>query len=121
MTYDSKSWSKGMAGFGRGNADITINTEWYTPDIWMRKEFELPDGKLPINPVLHIFYDDIAKVYINGIQVDNNQFDPFQMAYAANDIDPKVFKIGKNVIAIHCHNIEGDQGIDVGIIDVSYD
>jgi hypothetical protein len=122
MTYDSNSWSKGKAGFGAlKTPDITIHTEWTTPDIWMRKEFEIPDGKLPKNPVLHIFYDDIAKVYINGIQVDNNEFDPYQTAYAAHDIDPKLFKVGKNVIAIHCHQIIGGQGIDAGIIDVSYE
>jgi hypothetical protein len=27
----------------------------------------------------------------------------------------------ENVIAIHCYNIEGGQGVDVGIIGVSYD
>jgi len=122
VTYDSNSWSKGKAGFGAGKtSDITIHTEWNTPDIWLRKEFEIPAGKLPKHPVLHIFYDDIAKVYINGIEVDNGQFDPYQTAYAAFDIDSKVFKEGKNSIAIHCHQIGGGQGIDAGIIDVSYD
>ncbi len=122
MAYDSNSWSKGKVGFGgQKPPDLTINTQWTTPDIWIRKEFEIPDGKLPKNPVLYIFYDDIAKVYINGIQVDNNQFDHFLTTYAAHDIDPKLFKAGKNVIAIHCHQIGGDQGIDAGIIDVSYE
>jgi hypothetical protein len=42
MTYHSNSWSKGMAGFGRAEIpDITINREWITPHIWMRKEFEI--------------------------------------------------------------------------------
>ncbi len=31
-----------MAGFGRAEIpDITINREWITPHIWMRKEFEI--------------------------------------------------------------------------------
>ncbi len=66
---------------------------------------------------------DIAKVYINGIQVDNNQFDPYQTKNvpSAHYIDEKLFKAGKNVIAIHCHQIDGDQEIDAGIIDVSYE
>jgi hypothetical protein len=42
MTYHSNSWSKGMAGFGRAEIpDITINTEWITHHIWIRKEFEI--------------------------------------------------------------------------------
>jgi len=123
--YDINSWSKGMAGFGGGKVpEITIHTEWLTPDIWLRKEFEIPDGKLPKHPVLDIFYDDIAKVYLNGVEIDNNQFNPYQTGYAAHDIDPKHFKVGKNVIAIHCHQNDqnGDgQGIDAGIIDISYE
>jgi len=122
MDYDSNSWSKGKAGFGKGvTREVTIRTEWSTPDIWLRKEFEIPAGKLPRHTVLDIFYDDIAKVYINGVQVDNNEFDPNQMAFSAHDIDPKLFKVGKNIIAIHCHQLTGGQGIDAGIIDVNYD
>jgi hypothetical protein len=41
--------------------------------------------------------------------------------YAAHDIDPKYFKVGKNAIAIHCHQINDGQGIDAGIIDISYE
>ncbi len=85
----------------------------------MRKEFEIT-AKLAKNPVLYIFYDESPKIYINGIQIDNKQFDCFQTTYSAHDIDPKLFKEGKNVIAIHCHNIHGGQGTDVAIIDVSY-
>jgi hypothetical protein len=70
---------------------------------------------------LYIFYDESAKVYINGIQIDNKQFDRFQTTYSVHDIDLKLFKEGKNLIAIHCHNIPSGQGIDVAIIDVSYD
>jgi beta-galactosidase len=122
MGYDSNSWSKGKAGFGKGvTGEVTIRTEWSTPDIWLRKEFEIPDGKLPRHPVLDIFYDDIAQVYINGVQVDNSQFDPKQIAFSAHDIYPKLFKVGKNLIAIHCHQLTGGQGIDAGIIDVNYD
>jgi hypothetical protein len=59
--------------------------------------------------------------FSNGIQIDNKQFDRFQTTYSAYDINPKLFKEGKKIIAIHCHNIASGQGIDVAIIDVSYD
>jgi len=120
ISYDSSNWSKGKAGFGAlKTPDITIHTEWTSPDIWLRKEFDIKET--PKHPVLHIFYDDIAKVYINGIQIDNGMFDPYQDSYSAHDIDSKLFKVGKNVIAIHCHQIYGGQGIDAGILDISYD
>jgi phage terminase large subunit-like protein len=74
----------------------------------MRKEFEITAAKLPKNPVLYIFYDESAKVYINGIQIDNKQFDRIQTTYSAYDIDSKLFKEDQNVIAIHRHNIQSD-------------
>jgi hypothetical protein len=41
MGYDSNSWSKDKTGFGKGvTREVTVRTEWSTPDIWLRKEFE---------------------------------------------------------------------------------
>ncbi len=95
MAYHSNSWSKGKARFGaRMPPDLTIHTQWTTNDIQMRKEFEMT-AKLRKNPVLYIFYDESAKVYINDIQIDNKQFNRFQTTYSAHDIDPKLFKEGK--------------------------
>ena len=97
---------------------MTVRTQWKTPDIWLRKEFEISDKKLPKHPILHIFYDDIAQVYINGVKLDN-VFDPFQTSYSAHDIDHKLFKSGKNLIAIHCHHLKAKQGIDAGIYETN--
>ena len=111
---------KGKSGFGIKTQDLTVRTEWKTSDIWLRKEFEISDKNLPKNPILHIFYDDMAEVYINGHRIDNNEFNPFQTSYAAYDIDTKLFKSGNNIIAIHCNNKIGGQGIDAGIYDIKY-
>lgn len=123
-TYDDSQWSKGMSGFGCHEPKvpaIRIHTEWKTPDIWLRKKFVIPAGKLPKHPVIHVFNDDAAQVYINGVKVDNGMFDPYQVRYAAFDVDPNVFKEGENSIAVHCNQLWGGQGIDVGILDVCYD
>lgn len=122
LEYDDSGWSKGNAGFGTsGTPKITIHTTWNTSEIWLRKKFDIAEGKLPKHPVLHIFYDDIAHVYINEMQVDNHKFDPYQVAYSAWDFDPKALKVGQNVIAIHTIQKDGGQGIDCGILDVCYD
>ncbi len=49
----------------------------------MRKAFEIT-AKLANNAVLYIFYDESAKVYINGIQIDNKQFDRIQTTLTRN-------------------------------------
>ncbi len=122
FNFDDSHWSKGMSGFGtKGTPDIRINTEWNTTDIWLRKKFVIETGKLPKHVVLHLFYDDIAQVFINGIKVDNGLFDPFISRYAAFDVDPHAFKVGDNVIAVHCHQLIGSQGIDVGVLEICYD
>ena len=120
INYNPSNWSKGKAGFGTVNTmDLTVRTEWKTPDIWIRKEFDIPEHKIPKHPVLFIFYDDIAHVFINGKKLDN-VFDPYQTSYSAHDIDPKLLKPGKNTIAIHCHQLWGGQGIDAGIYETKY-
>ena len=111
---------KGKSGFGtKPTQDLTVRTEWKTPDIWLRKVFDISKAKLPKHPVLHIFYDDIAHVYINGKKLDN-VFDPYQTSYSAHDIDSKLFKSGQNIIAIQCHQSWGGQGLDVGIYETKH-
>lgn len=120
IDYKCDNWLKGKAGFGtHGTQDLTVRTEWKTNDIWLRKEFSIVETNFPKHPVLHIFYDDTALVYINGQKV-NAKFDPYQTSYSAHDLQTNQLKSGKNVIAIHVHQLWGGQGIDVGIYDTEY-
>ncbi len=56
--FDDTAWSSGPAGFGTaGTPGAVVRTEWKTPQIWLRREFTLPDAPLK-SPALLIHYDD---------------------------------------------------------------
>jgi hypothetical protein len=66
---------------------------------------------------LQLFHDEDAEIYLNGVLAvklsgfitDYNDVAISKMARAA--LHP-----GRNIIAVHCHQTSGGQGIDVGII-----
>ncbi|MCL5097788.1 MAG: DUF4965 domain-containing protein, partial [Candidatus Omnitrophica bacterium] len=65
--FDDSSWQEGPAGFGtRGTPGAIIGTEWDTTDIWLRREFSLPDRSLN-DPHLVVHYDEAPEIYFNGV------------------------------------------------------
>lgn len=117
--YDDSSWKTGVGGFGtKGTPGSTIGTEWRSEDIWLRREFDLPNGdhsKLQ----LYIYYDDDAEVFVNRVPVAS--FVGFSANYLTQAIPEKALatmKEGKNVIAIHCHQGSGGQFVDAGFVTV---
>lgn len=118
IAFDDSSWSQGTAGFGvEGTPGAIIRTIWNTSDIWIRRQFELPEGRL-VNPKLRIHYDEDAEVYINGVLAA--QTSGYATSYEDFDMTPealKALKPGVNTFAVHCHQTVGGQYIDVGIIE----
>ena len=114
--FRTAGWKEGVAGFGSsGTPGIVLNSEWKTSDIWMRRQFTLaPDDLSGIK--LQIFHDEDVEVYLNGVLAvklpgyitDYDEFDISSEAAAA-------LKPGENIIAVHCHQTIGGQGIDVGV------
>src|SRR5262249_49528042 len=41
--FDDKAWKQGIGGFGSGGG-YAVRTEWKTADIWLRREFTMPEG-----------------------------------------------------------------------------
>jgi hypothetical protein len=117
--FDAKDWEEGPAGFGtKGTPGAVIRTEWKTDDIWIRREFTLPDEKFAdLSLLLH--HDDDAEVYVNGVLAFKapgwvTDYEVVDMLPAAKT----ALKPGKNILAVHCHQVKGGQYIDVGIVDV---
>ena len=66
---------------------------------------------------LQIFHDEAAEVYLNGVLA--SKLDGFITDYDEVDISKEsamALQPGHNIIAVHCHQTTGGQGIDVGIL-----
>jgi hypothetical protein len=117
--FDDSSWKQGRSGFGtRGTPGAVVGTIWNTPDIWLRRTFELPDRKFE-DLQLWIHHDEDAEVYINGVPALRQK--GYVLGYDSWPILPvarAALKPGKNVLAVHCHQTGGGQYIDVGVVDV---
>ena len=58
--FDDTAWAAGPGGFGgRDMRYAKVGTEWKTPDIWLRRTFDLTDVAFE-NPQLRIFHDEDA-------------------------------------------------------------
>ncbi|NOS68440.1 MAG: DUF4965 domain-containing protein [Verrucomicrobia bacterium] len=117
--FDDAAWKEGKSGFGtEGTPGAVIGTVWNTPDIWLRREVEIPADKLK-NLELWIHHDEDAEIYINGVAGAHPKgyvSDYFNRPPNAAGI--AALKPGKNLIAVHCHQTGGGQYIDVGFVEV---
>jgi len=117
--FDDKAWKEGPGGFGtRNTPGAVVRTEWRTPDIWIRRTIELPEGKLA-NPAFSMHHDEDAEVYINGVLAVRiggftTQYEEFELTKEG----AAALKPGKNVLAVHCKQTMGGQYIDLGLVDL---
>ena len=114
--FDASSWQTGQAGFGAGDPappGSPIRTPWTTPEIWVRRSFELPDAATD-QVYLRLYHDEDCIVSINGNEVA--RFSGYSTNYVnlALAAGGKLVK-GKNVIAIYCKQTGGGQFIDAGL------
>ena len=118
--FDAAAWTTGPAGFGARNPPgAVIRTPWTTADIWIRRTFELPAGFSAVNPQILLHHDEDAEVYVNGTLVltVTGYTQDYETATPAIDLR-QILKPGSNSLAVHCHQTNGGQYIDVGIVDV---
>jgi hypothetical protein len=116
--HDAGGWKEGPGGFGtRGTPGAVVRTEWNTADIWLRREFTLPESP---DLYLSLHHDEDAEVYLNGVLAAKVR--GYVTDYEDVPIREEARKAlkpgGKNVIAIHCHQTTGGQYIDAGLIEL---
>jgi hypothetical protein len=117
--FDDGSWQEGPAGFGtRGTPGAVVRTVWNTKEIWLRREFTLPD-RLPERLLLSLHHDEDAEIYLNGVLAA--QVNGYSTVYEEFPLTPEgraALRPGRNLIAVHCRQTGGGQYIDVGILAV---
>jgi len=117
--HDDKAWKEGPAGFGtKATPGAVVRTEWRTPDIWLRRTFELSEAKLA-NPHFWVHHDEDCEIYINGVLV--GKAGHFTTQYEELAMTPEgaaALKPGRNTLTVHCKQTMGGQYIDLGIVDL---
>jgi hypothetical protein len=118
--FDDRGWQNGPGGFGaEGTPRAVIGTVWNTPDIWLRRSFQVDEAPAGGELMLTIHHDEDAEVYINGTLVKSlkghtRHYGPLMLDDEAREL----LRPGKNTIAVHCHQTGGGQYIDAGLSHV---
>ncbi len=118
--FDATGWKQGQAGFGTNPPGFVPHTEWTTRDIWLRRELTVPEGE-HTNLQFIAYHDEDVEIYVNGILAAEES--GFSTSYVPMPISRQVrseMKPGEKILmAVHCHQTEGGQAIDIGLADVT--
>jgi hypothetical protein len=118
--FDASGWSAGRAGFGTDPPGFIRHTNWNTDDIWLRREMTVPQGDHRGLQFV-CYHDEDVEIYVNGSLAAEES--GFVTSYVPMEISREAreqMKPGaKILVAVHCHQTVGGQGIDVGLADVS--
>ncbi len=112
--FNDQAWAAALAPFG--NALPGVKTEWKTSDIFLRREFEWAGGAFK-NAAMAIFHDEDTEVYVNGTKIWEAQgyVGGYRMAEITEALK-KALKPGRNTLAVHTHQTNGGQYIDLAIL-----
>lgn len=115
--FDDTSWKAGKGGFGTPNT-YHVKTDWTTKEIWVRREFTLPEISEGSQLYLNYSHDDDFELYINGKEVINTGNRAKQNITV--ELDRSLLNLnGENVIAAHCLDRGGLAYVDFGIFKES--
>jgi len=117
--FDDSAWAEGKAGFGvPGTPGAVVGTVWNTPEIWLRRQIEIPAGSYTALS-FWIHHDEDVEVYVDGVRAlklssYTTSYEPRQPLAAAKDkLTP-----GKHQLAVHVRQTGGGQYIDLGLVDI---
>jgi len=116
--FVDEEWQKGRSGFGTPEVmNSIVSVRWQTPDIWLRRKFDMP--KVDSRPFLYLHHDEDVQVYINGVlAVERTGFELDYVVAHIRDEAVAALKSTGNVLAIHCRQSRGGQYIDAGIVTI---
>jgi hypothetical protein len=120
--FGDAAWQEGKGGFGTaGTPGIgKIGTIWNQPDIWLRHTFAL--GNLDAEQISQLlirdYHDEDLEVYINGVLAykADRYISHYESKPLSDEAKRSLVRGAENVLAVHCHQTEGGQYVDVGIV-----
>jgi hypothetical protein len=118
--FNDAAWKTGTGAFGTADTPgIILGTAWNTPNIWVRRTFELNRSDVD-TLFLSIIHDEDAVVYLNGVKAAEltGHTGSYIMAPISEQAK-KALKKGTNVLAIHCRQTQGGQSIDAGLVELT--
>jgi len=117
--FDDAAWQVGPGGFGReGTPGAKVRTAWTTSDIWLRRTFTL-EAVNTRNLQLMMHHDEAAEVYLNGkLALKTEGYTRGYGIFSLTAEGRKALRKGANTFAVHCHQTQGGQYIDLGLVDV---
>ena len=110
--FNDAYWQTGKGVFGKHET-----AKWDADNIWLRREVTIPEN-IPENLGAYILYDGNVEIYINGVLAVSAQGTISE--YIVLPLTPagrQAILPGRNVLAVHCRATEGQQYIDVGIVE----
>lgn len=116
-TFDASKWKSGPGGFGtQGTPGAIVKTKWDTKDIWLRRKFKTAKPIQMQDLMLRLHHDDDVQVFVDGVEVFGKQ--GWTSGYVLAGWRGGALAAGEHTIAVHCHQNDGGQYIDVGIVQV---
>ena len=120
-SFNDSAWKQGPAGFGTNPPGVHARTVWSdTPgDIWIRRTFDVPAGKFN-DLQFQCYHDEDVEIYVNGVLAAKasgytSSYDTIPLLPAGR----AALHGGANVIAAHCHQTDGGQFLDIGLVNVT--
>jgi hypothetical protein len=116
--FDATTWQRGKSGFGTpGTPGAIVGTRWETEDIWLRREFTLPQMDFE-ELYLRIHHDEDVVIFLNGTKVlERRGYRTTYRNFRAEGVAlGEVLRPGKNTVAVHCHQTAGGQFMDFGLV-----
>lgn len=119
-SFDDRAWKTGNGAFGtKGTPVLPLGTDWNTPDLWLRKTVRFPNLDAQQLDSLRFFayHDEDMEIYVNGVlAVKAPGYTQGYHWFRSMEAAKKAVLPGRdNVIAVHCRQTAGGQGIDVGV------
>ena len=119
--FDAAGWKEGPGVIGNNvPRGMKVGTKWTTADVWLRREITMPEGEYPDLQFL-VYHDEDVEIYVNGVLAASeggfiNDYEPMEIRKTARALLKPGAKV---VLAVHCHQTEGGQGVDVGLVNVA--